>query len=248
MNEFPPPAAGPTESAPPPSAVAVIASVFYAPVQAFEALRARPRWWLALAILVLTSLAVQLAVLRHLDMAGTVRERMEAAARGRAVSEADVERAVEQGQKFAPVGAVAGALAAPVVFLLLGGVYFLGLKLAGSQAEFKPVFATTLHATLPPAVVSSALTAVVVAQKGTMTANEMGRAVKSNLGAFLSPQAPAALRSAAEVLDVFNLWTWVLLAIGLSITGGIPRARAATVVAVVWVGWVGLRALLASLF
>ncbi len=248
MDEFSPPAAGPTESAPPPSAAAVIASVFYAPAQAFEALRTRPRWWLALAILVLTSLAVQLVVLRHLDMAGTVRERMEAAARGRAVSEADIERAVEQGQKFAPVGAVVGALAAPVVFLFLGGVYFLGLKLAGSEAEFKPVFATTLHATLPAGVVSSALTALVVAQKGMLTASEIGRAVKSNVGAFLSPEAPAPLRSAAEVLDVFNLWMWVLLAIGLSITGRIPRARAATVVAVVWVGWAGLRALFASLF
>lgn len=248
MNTFPPPVTEPTKLAPASSSLALIASVFHAPVRAFEALRECPVWELALALMVVTSLAVQMIVIRHLDLAGTVREQMEAAARGRAVSEAEIERAVEQGQKFAPVGVVAGALAAPVVFLLLGGVYFLGLKLAGSDAEFKPVFVTTLHAMLPPGVVSSALTAFVVAQKGMMTANEVGRAVKSNLGAFLSPEAPAPLRSAAEVLDVFNLWMWVLLAIGLSITGRIPRARAATVVAVVWVGWARLRALFAALF
>lgn len=248
MNDLPPPGTAATDSSPTPSSLAVIASVFHAPTQAFEALRERPRWWLALAVLVVASLAVQLVVVRHMDMAGTVRERLESSARGRELSEADMERAIEQGAKFAPVGVVVGALAAPIVLLLIGAVYFLGLKLAGSEAEFKPVFSTTLHAMLPPGLVGSALTALVVAQKGMLTASEVGRAVKSNLGAFLSPDAPAALRSAAEVLDIFNLWMWVLLAIGLSIAGRIPRARAATVVAVVWLGWAGIRALMASLF
>ncbi len=248
MSDLPPPAAGTTEPASSPSSLAVITSVFHSPARAFEALRLHPRWWLALAVLVVASLTVQTVVIRHMDMAGTVRERLESSVRGRELSDADMERAIEQGQKFAPLGVVVGALAVPVVLLLIGAVYFLGLKLAGSEVEFKPVFATTLHAMLPPGVVSSALTALVVAQKGMLTASEVGRAVKSNLGAFLSPDAPAALRSAAEVLDVFNLWMWVLLAIGLSIAGRIPRARAATVVAVVWLGWAGIRALTGSLF
>ena len=242
------PDVAPNVPPPLPSPLAVIASLFSAPTLAFEALRARPRWWLALAILMASSLTVQMVVVRHMDMAGTVRERLESSARGRELSEAQIEQAIEQGQRFAPLGVVVGVLASPVVLLVISAVYFLGLKLAGSQVEFKPVFATTLHAMLPPGVIGGVLTAVVVAQKGTLTASAVGHAVKSNLAAFLSPGAPAALRSVAQVLDVFNLWMWVLLAIGLSIAGRIPRARAATVVAVVWLGWAGIRAVTGALF
>jgi len=35
-------------------------------------------------------------------------------------------------------------------------------------------------------------------------------------------------------LDVFTLWTTVLLAIGLSVTGRIPRRQAAMAAAIVW--------------
>jgi len=245
-----PPTPEMTSSAPSPapSSWAVVAQVFHAPTRAFEALRQAPRWWLALLILLAASVATQLVVIRHMDMEGTVREQIASSARGRQLSEEQIEQAVQQGAKFAPIGAMMGVVATPVIFLIIAAVYFLGLKVAGSEAEFKPVFATTLHAMLPPAVVGGAVTGLVVAQKGTITGQEVARAVKSNLGAFLSPDAPAALRAAAEVLDIFNLWMGILLAIGLSITGRIPRARAATVVAVVWVGWVGIRVLMATLF
>lgn len=241
-----PPTPETTTSAP--SAWAVVLQVFHAPTQAFEAVRQAPRWWLALLIMLAVSVATQVVVIRHMDMEGTVREQITSSARGRQLSEEQIDQAVQQGARFAPIGAAMGVVATPVIFLIIAAVYFLGLKVAGSEAEFKPVFATTLHAMLPPGVVGGALTALVVAQKGTLTGGEVARAVKSNLGAFLSPDAPAALRAAAEVLDIFNIWMWILLAIGLSITGRIPRARAAALVAVVWLGWVGIRVLLATLF
>jgi hypothetical protein len=35
-------------------------------------------------------------------------------------------------------------------------------------------------------------------------------------------------------IDVFTIWVTILLAIGLSVTGKIPRSRAAIAAAVVW--------------
>ena len=56
------------------------------------------------------------------------------------------------------------------------------------------------------------------------------------LGRFLNPDtsSPFALAFLGRI-DVFTIWTMVLLAIGLSVTGRIPRARAAMAAAIVWV-------------
>lgn len=166
MAEISRPDVPPNAPPPLPSPLAIIATLFHAPTQAFKALQTRPRWWLALVLLVASSLAVQMVIVRHMDMAGTVREQLESSTRGRQLSDAQMEHAIEQGQKFAPFGVAVTALASPVVVLLVGAVYLLGLRLAGSEVEFKPVFATTLHAMLPPALVARAATVVAVVWLG----------------------------------------------------------------------------------
>lgn len=56
------------------------------------------------------------------------------------------------------------------------------------------------------------------------------------IGRFLDPDttSPFVLALLGRV-DVFTIWATVLLAIGLSVTGKIPRARAAMAAAMVWV-------------
>ena len=60
--------------------------------------------------------------------------------------------------------------------------------------------------------------------------------VSLGLGRFLDPDtASPALLALLGRIDVFTIWVTVLLAIGLSVTGKIPRSRAAIAAAVVWV-------------
>lgn len=55
------------------------------------------------------------------------------------------------------------------------------------------------------------------------------------IGRFLDPDATSpALLALVGRLDVFTIWVTVLLAIGLSVTGNIPRSRAALAAALVW--------------
>lgn len=56
------------------------------------------------------------------------------------------------------------------------------------------------------------------------------------LGRFLDPDtASPVLLALLGRVDVFTIWVTVLLAIGLSVTGRIPRSRAAVAAAIVWV-------------
>jgi len=60
--------------------------------------------------------------------------------------------------------------------------------------------------------------------------------VSLGIGRFLDPDTTSpALLSLLGRLDVFTIWVTVLLAIGLAVTGKIPRSRAAVAAAIVWV-------------
>ena len=60
--------------------------------------------------------------------------------------------------------------------------------------------------------------------------------VSLGVGRFFDPDttSPALLAFLGRI-DVFTIWVTVLLAIGLAVTGRIPRARAAIAAAIVWV-------------
>jgi len=59
--------------------------------------------------------------------------------------------------------------------------------------------------------------------------------ISLGVGRFLDPDATSpALLALVGRIDVFTIWVTVLLAIGLSVTGRIPRGRAAIAAAIVW--------------
>ena len=60
--------------------------------------------------------------------------------------------------------------------------------------------------------------------------------VSLGVGRFLDPDTTSpVLLSVLGRLDVFTIWVTVLLAIGLAVTGKIPRSRAVIAAAIVWV-------------
>ena len=60
--------------------------------------------------------------------------------------------------------------------------------------------------------------------------------VSLGVGRFFDPDSTSpALLAFLGRIDVFTIWVTVLLAIGLAVTGKIPRSRAAIAAAIVWV-------------
>jgi hypothetical protein len=211
--------------------------MFTQPSAVFGELASSPTWIAALVIIVLLSAGAQLVLAPRLDMAGTIRQSMAEHSSSQKMSDEQLEKAVEMGGKTAGAMRWLTPVTVAVLFGILGGIYLLGLKAVGSTASFKPVFATVLHANLPGSIVSSLLFVAVVLKRASFTAQELERMIKSNLGAFLPDTVPKPLAALAGVIDIFNLWQWVLLAIGLSIVGKVSRGKAIAIVAVVWGVW-----------
>jgi hypothetical protein len=63
----------------------------------------------------------------------------------------------------------------------------------------------------------------------------------SNLGAFLPADTAPALLAAASSLDVFALWSLVLLVIGFRRIPALSRGSATAIPIVLWGAWVAAK-------
>jgi hypothetical protein len=215
----------------------------------FGELSSRPTWLLGLLLVVVVSIAAQSIITPRIDFEATLRRAIAESPRAaERLPEERIAETAEAQRKVANVIRYTAPATVAIMFLVLGGVYFLGLKVVGSTVEYRPVFAAVLHATVPATVVSSLLLSIVAMRRESYAAQELETMLKSNLAAFLDPEAPEFLTTLARTLDVFNLWQWVLLAIGLAVVGRVSRGRAAAVVAVIWGAWAIGKAALAAVF
>jgi hypothetical protein len=227
----------PAQEAPGDSGLSRVWRVFTQPTAVFTELAATPTWLAPLVLILLLSVGMQLVIGPRLDMAGTIRQSLAERTSGPKMSDEQMDRTVELGSKTAGVMRWLTPVTVPLVFLVLGGLYFIGLKAVGSTAEFKPVFATVLHANVPAAVVSSLVMAAAVLKRASFTAQELEGMVKSSLGALLPDTAPKPLVALAGLIDVFNIWQWILLAIGLAIVGRVSRGKVIAILVVIWGVW-----------
>jgi hypothetical protein len=220
--------------------------MFTSPGEVFSDIRVKPAWVLVMVILVLVGVAVQAVIMPHVDTEATIRARMEQ--RGAELSEAQMETAVEQAEKFSKFGPIIGLVIAPIAWAIMAAVFFLMLKIVGSDADYQQTLSTVLHSYWPATVVQLVLTAVLIQRVGKVPQEELANVVKANLGAFMSADAPAWLSAAAGVISIFNIWAVILLIIGLATVGKISMGRATTVALVPWGVWIAVRAGVAVLF
>jgi len=105
---------------------------------------------------------------------------------------------------------------------------------------------------LMPMVIAYLLTAVVAyAGSGNLDPTELQRSgglLTSNL-AVLAPEgaAPAVVVVLASI-DLFQIWALVLMALGVSLAGGLSMVAAGGIVGLLWVLWVGALAALLTAF
>lgn len=120
------------------------------------------------------------------------------------------------------------------------GIFFTALALwvCGKLVDAKQTLGQALMVTsyaFLPRVVEGLLTSVQGLLLDPSTFNGRWR-ISLGPGRLLDPDSssPVLLALVGRV-DVFTIWVTVLLAIGLSVTGKIPRSRAAIAAAIVWV-------------
>ncbi len=152
--------------------------------------------------------------------------------------------------KFAPISTYIFGVPAPIVVVLLVSLVMWGAYnlLGGANTNYKTSLGIVSHAFVPT-YISTLLFLLVLFLKPRGTI-DLDNPVATNLAAFLPDGVPKWLDALCKNIDVFALWSLMLIAIGFAATnpkklkGGKSLSIAFTVLAV----WVVLRMGIAFIF
>jgi hypothetical protein len=142
-----------------------------------------------------------------------------------------VEGFRQVGGRLARIGAF---IFVPITIVSVGCVLWLAGKLVEATQTLRAALVVAAYAYVP-----RVLEAVVNGIQGLLLdPSQLDGRFRLSLGAgrFLDPDTAAPLLLAIlGRVDLFTIWITVLLAIGLAVTGHIPRQRASIAAAIVWV-------------
>jgi len=216
------------------------------PIKTFESINARPTWALALIVLIVASLIVTIVVVPKIDMQAAIQKRMER--QNQQLSAEQMERISSMAEKMKWISPISGVVIQVAVYFLLALIFWVLFRLIGGEFSYMRSVAVTTHAYLPQ-VLSALLTLPILIKASTLdpTAVRNGM-LKSNLSFLAGDGTSAFARSILSSLDVFSLWTVLLLMLGYSIVAKARRSTSFLVIACLWalyiVGKAGLSAAL----
>ena len=197
-----------------------ITGVFFDPKKTFEDIAKRPTWIVPLVLIMIAVLAVSMTMMQHIGAERIVRHGMEASSRAQQMTPEQREQAVAMGVKFASIMGYVFIVIVPVIYVIMAAV-LLGMAsgILSAGIRFKQVFAVVCYASLT-GVIQSILTIVVIFLKNPDDFN-MQNPLAFNVGAFMDPNtASKFMYSLASSLDLFVLWTILLIATGLKAAAG----------------------------
>ncbi len=240
----------PEPSARPMSELSRLTGVLLDPKTAFTDIARRPRWLVPLLLICLASVAYLYTYSQRVGWEHFMRQTIESNPRTEnlpvAQREAIIRQQVRLASTFGYVGAVVGP---PVYALVIAGVLlFLFNLILGAHLAFRQVFGITCYASLT-GVVGTALAILMMFLKQPEDF-DLRNPTAFNIGAYLDPQAtPKWLMSLGTSIDLFSLWTILLLAVGLSVASrGISFGKALAWVVAPWLLWVLVKMVLPASF
>lgn len=227
--------------------------VLFAPTETFRRIAERPTWVVALVLLLALGVAVGIVVAQKIDVEAErdmIRQQIE---ERQGLRGDELERQVDQiagiNAKIRPFTPLLVVAFGTLAYLLVAVIFLVGTKLAGGEIDFRRSFATTLHGMVPQGISALiALPLVISRESIDPEAAQGGSFLASNLS-FLAPEdASRAVESILGSLDLFTLWSVVLLIIGYSVVGRLSKGAAAGLVVGAWIVWVAAKAGLAAVF
>ncbi len=212
-------------------------SVFTSPGRTFASIAQRPTWIPPVLIVILISIAATAVVMPRMDMRSVIRQSIEDS--GRNMTPEQIDMAVEQGAKFAKVGPIVGIVFQPIIFVLIALIFWVLFKLAGGDFTFPVSFSVVTHGMLPGAL-AALLSIPVVMSRSTLSYEQVktGSFLTSNLAAFAPAGTKHGLLALLSSIDIFSIWSLILLIIGYRTVAKVSKGTAIGVVVGLWAVYV----------
>jgi len=229
--------------------------IYFEPAKTFADI-SRKRSWLFMFLLVcVVTIGVNYTLMWRMDP-------VDAARKGLAMSEPFMKKIMSADQlamareqaekqalqprtfwaKYAPIVTV--PLGMLVAYVVLAAIFLLAYLLTGSGISYAQSFTTTIWGTGPPAIVMTLLSLIFIFVKNPLDL-EISPVynVVSNLGPLVDEKAQPVLNSLLSSVDLFSIWTVVLLSIGFAAmsTKKLTAGQAAVPIVILWILWILLK-------
>jgi len=219
-----------------------LVGVFFSPKATFADIARRPSWILPVVIMSILGLAVALVMNQKIDWRDVAAKRIEESPRAANLSADQKEQQIAMSAKVSPAFAYGFGVAWPVLqALVVGGVFLLAYNvIGGAGARFSTSLGITAHAYYPW-ILYSLLFILILYLKAPGTV-DLDNPIATNVGAFLPESTPKALMSLGKSIDIFSVWTLLLVSIGFAAVNPKKlKGKAFSIAISVWVVWVGLK-------
>jgi len=216
-----------------------VVDVFVAPSKTFTDILRSSSWWLPLILLFVFSLLFSYAIDKKVGFDAVAQQQLEKvpAQAEQVDAMAPADRAVVMHQRA--VGTKYTTYCFVVLILIFVAIHALLLWASfnfglGATTKFGQVVAVLMYAGLPKLFVSIISTTLLFAEVG-IDGFDLQNPAGTNVGYFITSPV---LRAAGSFLDVFGLWSLVLLVLGMAIISGKSKMQSAVIVVGWWVvGW-----------
>ena len=219
---------------PGPNSFQRIIGVFLSPVTTFESIAKRPDWVLPLAILCVVGVLGGIAIGQRVDFNVIAQETMDSNPQMSKLPPERVEKMLHLTATTMKVTAYASPILAILILIIVGGVLLVSFRMFGGEGDFKQAFSATTYAWYPR-VVKGILGAFVLLSKKGISVWDLQNPVRSNLGFLFEPKTQPVQFALGSSLDVFSIWSVVLLIIGFAAVSHLSKARSAAIVVTLWI-------------
>ena len=209
-----------------------IAGVLFAPAETFRDIARRPDILVPLILLLVIGFVTTALIIPRMDFEAAFREQM--ASQNSKMSDADLERAAKMGSAFGKVMAWTGPIWGILIWMIIAGVLLLAHRLFGGEGNFKQALSTVLYSWIPLTINGIVTGIVAVARGGEIDPTSMQTLVKSNPAFLVDMKENPILFAVLSSLDVFTIWTLILLVIGFATLSRLSRARSAAIIISLW--------------
>jgi Yip1 domain len=228
-----------------------LTGVFFEPSKAFADIAERPNFWVPLILSIISAVTYITLFSQHVGWERMIRHQTELSSRAATLTPEQRETQIQMGAKFAPVFGYVGVTVGIPIVLAIWAAVLLGIVkgIMSAPVRFKQVFAILCYAGLP-GVIFTILAIAVMFMKSPDDFN-MQNPLVFNPGAFLDQASTSKfVYSVASSLDLFRIWTMVLIGFGLKAAGGkqLSMGGAMAAVFVPWLVWTLCAGALAGVF
>jgi len=193
-----------------------VVGVLFSPKATFEDIVRKPSWLLPVLIATILGIVSTVVLNQRINWRDYIVQQMEKSPRAAQLSTEQKQQQAEISAKVTVYIVYAvGALGSVLFALIVGGVMMLAYNvLAGAGATFSQSLGIAAH-TLLVGIVSTPIFLLVLLLRPPGTVDPENP-VATNLASFLPEESAKWLIALCKSIDIFTVWTLVLLAIGFA--------------------------------